>query len=142
MVGILLDGGGADSPEFATILDHLPASEGEPEAIEGVTFNPEGLLPAERAHWAYDGSLTTPPCTEGVSWFVMSEVTHVSDAQIAQITSVYDHNFRPTQSLNDRKVEGAHFTYEGPDGPDHWGDLSPAWATCERLRSGRCGGPV
>ena len=50
----------------------------------------------------YRGSLTTPPCSEGVSWYIRRTPTRFSKEQIAALTAVYDHNNRPVQPLNDR----------------------------------------
>ncbi len=52
----------------------------------------------------YDGSLTTPPCSEGVKWYVRKTQTQLSKVQIAAFTAVYDHNNRPVQALNERTV--------------------------------------
>ena len=60
------------------------------------------LLPARRATWRYGGSLTTPPCTEGVAWVVMEEPVSMSPAQIAAFASLYPNNFRPVQPLGER----------------------------------------
>jgi len=59
----------------------------------------------------YEGSLTTPPCSEGVQWFVRRTPTQLSKAQIAEFTAVYDHNNRPVQALNDR----VYYLDETPD---------------------------
>ena len=50
----------------------------------------------------YEGSLTTPPCSEGVQWFIRRTTTQLSKAQIAEFTAVYEHNNRPVHALNDR----------------------------------------
>ena len=52
----------------------------------------------------YSGSLTTPPCSEGVQWYVRRTPTQLSRSQIAAFTAVYNHNNRPVQALNDRTV--------------------------------------
>ena len=52
----------------------------------------------------YRGSLTTPPCSEGVAWYVRRTPTQLSPAQIAAFTAVYDHNNRPVQRLGDRRI--------------------------------------
>lgn len=52
----------------------------------------------------YDGSLTTPPCSEGVKWYIRKTPAQLSYEQIAAFTAVYDHNNRPVQVLNDRTV--------------------------------------
>jgi carbonic anhydrase len=52
----------------------------------------------------YDGSLTTPPCSEGVKWYVRKTPTQFSKDQIAEFTAVYDHNNRPVQALGSRAL--------------------------------------
>lgn len=65
------------------------------------------MLPTERSYWSYDGSLTTPPCTEGVRWVVLATPIELGQDQIDELTDAHDHNFRPTQPLNDREVVSA-----------------------------------
>jgi len=67
-----------------------------------VAVNAADLLPAERSYYRYNGSFTTPPCTEGVKWFVMSNPVELSDAQIAEFEAIYDYNYRPVQPFNER----------------------------------------
>jgi carbonic anhydrase len=52
----------------------------------------------------YDGSLTTPPCSEGVKWYIRRTPTQLSKEQIAAFTAIYDHNNRPVQALNERTL--------------------------------------
>ena len=68
-------------------------------------FNAAELLPAARGYFRYVGSLTTPPCSEGVRWQVLKQPIEVSKAQIAAFRKLYNMNARPVQPLNDRKVE-------------------------------------
>lgn len=129
VVGVLLEDG-AETAALNAFTDNLPTTEQAETTVDDVNIDAAGLLPAGHASWRYEGSLTTPPCTEGVSWFVMSEPLTASAGQIAKLTEVFDHNFRPTQPLEGREVEGPHWSYEGEAGPDHWADLSPDWETC------------
>lgn len=130
VVGVLIDEGAAN-PALASIFEHLPAEKGEPEEVTGVEINVADLLPADLAAWRYDGSLTTPPCSEGVRWHVLSTPIEASTEQIAAFTAIFDHNSRPVQPLNEREIEPAHFGYEGEVAAEHWAELSPAYATCE-----------
>ena len=62
-----------------------------------------GLLPTSRTTWRCRGSLTTPPCTEGVAWVILTEPLSLSAAQIdAFATIIHPHNFRPVQPLAER----------------------------------------
>jgi carbonic anhydrase len=72
--------------------------------VEGVLFNPIGLLPKTRTHYRYTGSLTTPPCTEGVQWLVLNTSVELSQAQLERFQQHYNANYRPTQPLNGRQV--------------------------------------
>ena len=101
VVGVLLKAG-ADNPGYAAVLNNLPAAEGEPQAVSGASVDANQLLPTTRTYWRYNGSLTTPPCTEGVQWLVMNTPVDLSDAQIAAYTAIYNANARPLQPFNAR----------------------------------------
>ena len=104
VVGVLLDEGAANET-LAPIWERFPRqanwAAALPEALEVAA-----LLPAPRTAWRYRGSLTTPPCTEGVSWIVMTEPVTLSAAQIAAFGAIYPRNFRPVQPLNRRTLSG------------------------------------
>lgn len=69
-------------------------------------MNPAELLPKNtNSYFHFMGSLTTPPCSENVKWYVMKEVQSASKEQIAVLRKFYDHNYRPVQPLNGRVVE-------------------------------------
>jgi carbonic anhydrase len=101
VVGILIVEG-ARNPAYEPVLAHMPAEEGEPETISGVTINAADLLPVDRSYYRYNGSLTTPPCTEGVTWFVVAKPVELSTDQIAAFQTLYDHNYRPVQPMHAR----------------------------------------
>ncbi len=81
-----------------------------PEQVEGETHlaamaSAEALLPKNRDYYRFNGSLTTPPCTEGVIWLVMKEPATASAEQIAKFARVMGHpNNRPIQTLNARVI--------------------------------------
>jgi carbonic anhydrase len=93
---------GAENPAYEPVLAHMPVAEGEPQVISGTTVNAGDLLPADRRYYRYNGSLTTPPCTEGVTWFIMAAPVELSTGQIAAFQSRYGDNYRPVQPLNTR----------------------------------------
>jgi carbonic anhydrase len=66
--------------------------------------NVDDLLPKNLSAYSYDGSLTTPPCSEGVKWFVLTTPVRVSAEQIAAFRAVVHDNNRPVQPLNARTV--------------------------------------
>jgi carbonic anhydrase len=101
VVGVMIKEG-AHNPAYEPVLAHMPPEEGDPLTISGTTVNASELLPAEQSYYRYSGSLTTPPCTEGVAWFVMATPVELSTAQIAAFQALYDHNYRPIQPLNER----------------------------------------
>ena len=96
VVGVWLTQGSANAA-YAPVLKHLPTTEDEPQPVPGETVNADALLPAERSYYGYNGSLTTPPCTEGVKWVMLGQMVELSAAQINAYTSIFDANFRPVQ---------------------------------------------
>lgn len=63
------------------------------------------MLPRDKSYFRFNGSLTTPPCSEGVRWFVLKNYATISKEQIKEFFDVFGHeNNRPTQPLNARKV--------------------------------------
>lgn len=69
-VAVFLKTGKANTT-IQPIWEHMPMTEGKEEEIPGIEVNPAGLLPPDFAYYKYMGSLTAPPCTEGVTWFVL-----------------------------------------------------------------------
>ena len=83
---------------------HMPEKEGTPMNLP-LHISAEALLPANRDYYRFNGSLTTPPCSEGVLWLVMKEAVSVSDEQIEKFRHAMHHdNNRPVQALNARTV--------------------------------------
>ena len=103
VIGALIQEGAAH-PELAKLWQHLPVEPGRSLAVEGVEVDATKLLPASLASYRYSGSLTTPPCSEDVSWFVLAEPIQASAEQIAAFRRVIHGNNRPTQPLNGRPI--------------------------------------
>lgn len=101
VVGLLVRAG-RHNPTWDPILEHLPNRTNEPATVDAL--NLAALLPGDRAATRYEGSLTTPPCTEGVHWNLLSGVIELSEAQLSLLTGHYDHNNRPVQPLRGRPV--------------------------------------
>jgi carbonic anhydrase len=89
---------------LAALREHLPMVAGKTEKITDM-INPGGLLPADRGYWTYMGSLTTPPCTEGVRWFVFEQQVTLSREQLRAFASLYKINTRETQDPHGRRIE-------------------------------------
>ena len=102
VVGVMISEGTADNAAWAPYVDSLTTVQGTDGSA---TIDWAAMLPAEKLTYRYEGSLTTPPCTEGVHWFLMTTPVALSKAQIAKITAAYDGNFRPVQALNGREVD-------------------------------------
>ena len=95
---------GADNAFLKPIFDNFPA-EGTESKVVGTNADLMQLLPASRGYWTFEGSLTTPPCTEHVRWFVLKHAIQASAGQVGQFATRYPHNARPTQPLNARNVQ-------------------------------------
>jgi carbonic anhydrase len=89
---------------LSRIAERLPLAEGEKFYGRQVAINPLFLLPQDRSYFRYQGSLTTPPCTEGVDWFVMAEPVEVDADLIDRFRQVMGPNVRPIQADNARPV--------------------------------------
>jgi carbonic anhydrase len=101
VIGVLLNEG-KDSAAIKTLWANLPPKEGEEYLPAKVTFNPGSMLPKELGFYNYEGSLTTPPCTEGVQFYILKAPVELSKAQVGKFP--FKLNARPVQSLNGRKI--------------------------------------
>jgi carbonic anhydrase len=102
-VAVLLDPGAAQAT-VQSIWDHLP-KEKEVETDAGVTINAANLLPPAHAYYTFTGSLTTPPCSEPVTWFVLKTPGTVSPSEVETFSTIYPMNARPIQPLGDRVIK-------------------------------------
>jgi carbonic anhydrase len=103
-VAVLLKAGSANAT-IQQLWEHMPMTKGDEQEIAGVEVNPAGLLPHDTAYYTYMGSLTAPPCTEGVTWFVLKTPMEVSTEEISAFAKLYPHDVRPLQPLNGRVVQ-------------------------------------
>jgi len=103
VVGVFMEQG--EQNEFIQkIWDYMPIEEGE-MPVEDTHINVQNFLPDDDdEHYHYAGSLTTPPCSEGVKWFVLKAPVEVSAGQIMQFQAIFPLNARPLQPLNDRII--------------------------------------
>ena len=95
---------GAENPLIGTVWNALPKEKGQQQEPEGVSIDIASLLPQAQGYYNFPGSLTTPPCSEEVNWFVLKQPVELSDAQLKRFTQLYRHNARPVQPLNGRTV--------------------------------------
>ena len=95
---------GAENAALAQFWNQSPAKAGDKAALTSAV-NAASLLPAKLDYYRFNGSLTTPPCSEGVRWLVLKQPVTASKAQIAAFTSLMGgHNNRPVQPVNARPV--------------------------------------
>lgn len=95
---------GKHKAELEKAWAHMPEHAGENHVLPD-PIDANALLPRSYAYYRFDGSLTTPPCTEGVKWFVMAHADTASKEQIERFAkTMHHHNNRPVQPLNARVV--------------------------------------
>ena len=103
VVGVLLEQGKKNSA-FEGIFQHLPRP-GEKLTVDDLTLDLAALLPTDRHYYAYEGSLTTPPCSQGVRWMVLKTPVKLGAEQIKAFRRLFSANARPVQPLNGRIVK-------------------------------------
>ena len=95
---------GAANPLLTKLWEKLPSKAGDKNPLP-TGLSVAQMLPANRDYYRFDGSLTTPPCSEGVFWLVIKKTATASKAQIEQFSKVLEHpNNRPVQPVNARTV--------------------------------------
>ena len=103
VVAVLLDVGAAN-PVIASLWQHLPTHEGPEQKLDELQIDVTGLLPRDRGYYTFTGSLTTPPCSEDVTWFVLKTPEPISQSQADAFGKIYPRDARPVQPLYDREV--------------------------------------
>ena len=93
---------GAENAALKPLFAKLPATQ---EAKNQLEVDPAALLPAKLEYFTYQGSLTTPPCSEGVRWMVLETPIAASKAQIDAFRKLFPQNARPIQPLHARSIE-------------------------------------
>lgn len=105
VLGVLLELG-RENAALSGFFDAIPAAAAATSSVapQPVQINPAHLVPAWSDLIRYDGSLTTPPCSEGVLWTVYERPRTISKAQLGAFTAVHPENSRPVQPLNGRSL--------------------------------------
>ena len=106
VVAVLLEKSREDKPHpvIQSVWANLPLEKGEPLAAPQ-PLDLAALLPAERGYYTYMGSLTTPPCTEGVLWLVMRQPVALASQQLGVFARLYPMNARPLQAGSGRVIK-------------------------------------
>jgi carbonic anhydrase len=103
VVAVLLQEG-EDNPLVHELWNDLPKEKEKEEVLNGVQIDVGKLLPVDRGYYTFSGSLTTPPCSEEVTWIVLKRPVTISAEEINQFSQLYRDDARPTQPLYDRVV--------------------------------------
>ena len=103
VVGVLMEAG-ADNLALREPWAIMPKRAGRPRRDERALINARDLLPRDTGYYRYMGSLTTPPCSEGVNWYVLTPPISVGMNQIKKFAAAVGANNRPTQTVNNRLV--------------------------------------
>ncbi len=102
---VVLMEAGKEQALIRSLWTHLPLEQNKPVNRPEVKIDPTQLLPAKRNYLTYLGSLTTPPCTEGVLWLILKTPLQVSKEQLSSFGTVYKNNVRPVQPVNNRVIK-------------------------------------
>jgi carbonic anhydrase len=103
VVAVLIERGSAQG-QLQQVWNNLPLEKGDSVSARGL-LDLERLLPTERGYFTYMGSLTTPPCSEGVLWMVMKQPLQASAEQLGVFARLYPMNARPIQSASGRLIK-------------------------------------
>ncbi|MDH4262475.1 MAG: carbonic anhydrase family protein [Spirochaetia bacterium] len=103
VIGVMFEEG-VKNDIIEKIWNNAPESSDKAATIESVSINPLDILPENGSYYQFKGSLTTPPCSEGVNWYVLQTPAQLSKDQITKFTTFFGENARPVQPLNERKI--------------------------------------
>lgn len=93
---------GSENPLLKALTADMPTKGNSTQLTQGIPLT--DWIPESKHYYRFNGSLTTPPCSEGVRWIVLKEPAHVSNQQEQQLSAVMGHNNRPVQPHNARLV--------------------------------------
>ncbi len=103
VLGVMIQEG-KKNQALATFWDSLPNEENEKDGAKKAQIHLPSLLPQNQLSFHYEGSLTTPPCTEEVKWIVFEQPIEMSKDQIKAFQKIFKDNHRPIQPLNERDI--------------------------------------
>jgi carbonic anhydrase len=106
VVGVLLEPGTAN-PLINKVWTYMPLDSGDRVRMPDGVLNLSELLPTDQRYYQFMGSLTTPPCSEGVLWMVLKQPVQISKEQLKLFGQLFPNNARPVQPLNGRAVRSA-----------------------------------
>ena len=101
VLGVMFEEG-KENPLFSKYLEHFPKKEGHYNSEDKIAIL--SLLPQNKSYYNYKGSLTTPPCSEVVNWYVLKTPISASKSQIELFSKILQNNYRPLQPLKERVV--------------------------------------
>jgi carbonic anhydrase len=95
---------GQENALLKTLMPHIPARADGDHSHPDVAVNASSLIPTTRSYFRYTGSVTGPPCTEGVDWIVLKQPLQLSPDQLARYRARFADNARAVQPLHQRTV--------------------------------------
>ena len=105
IIAILFEQGGITNQQLNKFWGHFPKKIGE--LSHEHVFNFKRIFPRKKHYYTYEGSLTSPPCSENVHWVIMQEYVIVSKEQIRSFEKIYRYNARPTFPLQGRIIKSS-----------------------------------
>jgi carbonic anhydrase len=105
VIGVMIKAG-AHNKFIEALWQNAPLNAGGEKTIADVQLSAADLMPKALDYYRYDGSLTTPPCSEGVQWMVLKEPIEISEEQIKTFQKLFPMNARPVQPLGERAITG------------------------------------
>ncbi len=103
VMGVLI-AQGSENPFLANFIDHIPPTKSSTPYEPGTEVNVADFLPADPGYYTYGGSLTTPPCSEVVTWLLRKAPVEASAEQIERVHELFEFNNRPVQAVNGREI--------------------------------------
>lgn len=103
VIGVLYKEG-KENKTIGEVWKNIPKEQGKEEVVEGKKISVKGVMPSDKTYYHFSGSLTTPPCTEDVSWNVLTTPVEISTQQIEEFRKYYKNSARPVQPLHGRVI--------------------------------------